>query len=96
MGEDDARAAAYYRLGADGGNIDAMINLGLMLESGEGVAQDLAAAAAYFRMAAERGDSFGKLKLGLMQQSGIGVVKNIEGRSTACWPPSRCGTSTWR
>ncbi|HSX75437.1 MAG TPA: hypothetical protein VLG73_14640, partial [Shinella sp.] len=54
------------------------INLGLMLESGEGVSQDLAAAAGYFQAAADRGDSYGKLKFGLMQQSGKGIVKNVE------------------
>ncbi|WP_425987131.1 tetratricopeptide repeat protein [Ensifer sp. R-19] len=61
--EDNAKAAKLYRLAAGRGNVDAMVNLGLMLENGEGTAKDIPAARAIFRKAANEGDAFAERKL---------------------------------
>ncbi|WP_320416823.1 tetratricopeptide repeat protein [Ensifer sp. LC163] len=56
--EDNARAATFYRLAVERGNVDAMVNLGLMLETGEGMTKDLPAARAVFHKAAAEGDAY--------------------------------------
>ncbi|WEX79097.1 hypothetical protein PYH37_002682 [Sinorhizobium numidicum] len=63
VAEDNARAAKFYRLAAERGNVDAMVNLGLMLESGEGVSRNPAAAQDLFGQAADRNDPLGRQKL---------------------------------
>src|SRR5690606_29740463 len=57
--EDDQTAIAWYDLAVARGNVDAMINLGLMLEAGEGIEADAAEAAEMYAQAAQRGDVFG-------------------------------------
>ncbi|WP_343213942.1 tetratricopeptide repeat protein [Ensifer oleiphilus] len=61
--EDNAKAVRFYRLAVERGNVDAMVNLGLMLETGEGVARDLPAARAVFRKAAAEGDAYAERKV---------------------------------
>ncbi|WP_349437763.1 tetratricopeptide repeat protein [Pararhizobium sp. A13] len=61
--EDNQKAAQFYRLAAERGNVDAMVNLGLMLENGEGMQADPVAATAMFKKAAEKGDAFAVAKI---------------------------------
>jgi len=61
---------------AEGGEANAMHNLGLYYFRGEGGPQDLASAAQWFRKAAELGVVDSQYNLGLMYQSGSGVQKD--------------------
>ena len=44
-------AARYYKLAADKGNIDAMVNYAFMLEEGDGIEKNEKEAARYFKLA---------------------------------------------
>ncbi|HEV7433473.1 MAG TPA: hypothetical protein VGO22_01155, partial [Pseudorhizobium sp.] len=67
---DDQTAIAWYDLAVARGNVDAMVNLGIMLETGEGIEPDLQQAADLYAMAAENGDLFGATRLIELQQAG--------------------------
>nr|WP_320410520.1 hypothetical protein [Ensifer sp. LC499] len=68
--EDNGKAARFYRLAAERGNVDAMVNLGLMLQNGEGIAKDIPAARDIFRKAANEGDAFAGQKLAELSAGG--------------------------
>jgi TPR repeat protein len=69
--QDDQTAIAWYDLAAQRGNTDAMINLGLMYEAGEGIEANVLKAAEMYGKAAEKGDVFGAYKFMQMQELGI-------------------------
>ncbi|MGE0710574.1 MAG: serine/threonine-protein kinase [Planctomycetota bacterium] len=74
---DKPRAASLYRMSADRGWVPSMVNLGLMLERGDGVAPAPAEAARYYRLAAERGDPLGMQNLALLLLRGTGVPRDV-------------------
>jgi TPR repeat protein len=62
------------RQAAEQGDARAQFSLALMLESGEGVAQDLREAAKWYQRAAEQGEASAQFNLGLMYANGRGVA----------------------
>jgi TPR repeat protein len=75
-------AIALYRKAADAGDGRAMVGLGLMLESGDGIARDLAAAYALYEKAAARGSADGAINLAVALINGKGLDKDVP-RATA-------------
>ncbi|WP_158814843.1 caspase family protein [Methylocapsa sp. S129] len=69
-------AIGLYRKAAEAGDVRAMVSLGLLLESGDGVAKDIAAANALYEKAAARGSADGAINLAVALMSGKGVEKN--------------------
>ena len=61
--QDRPEAAKWFRIAADRGFGEAMVDLGIMLWSGEGVAKDEDAAIAYWRGAKRAGEERGEQKL---------------------------------
>jgi TPR repeat protein len=70
-------AIALYRQAAAAGDARAMVSLGLILESGDGVAKDIAAAMALYEKAAARGSADGAVNLAVALQDGKVVEKNV-------------------
>ncbi len=68
---------ADLRARANQGDATAQFNLGLMYESGEGVAQDYTQAFFWYRKAADQGDASAQLNLGVMYGRGAGVAQNF-------------------
>jgi TPR repeat protein len=62
---------------ADQGNAKAQHNLGIMYDSGVGVAKDYAEAVKWLRKAADQGRSDSQYNLGRMYQYGHGVPRNL-------------------
>ena len=73
---DYATALRLLRPLADQGIADAQYYLGLMYDTGEGVAQNYAAAAAWYRKAADKGASDAQYNLGNMYFKGQGVPQD--------------------
>lgn len=73
---DYGAAAEAWRPLAEGGDAKAQFNLGLLHESGRGVAEDLAAAAAWYERAALQGLTQAQFNLALLHQTGRGVEKD--------------------
>jgi uncharacterized protein len=71
-----AEALAQYRKAADLGNHQAMRNLAILYENGEGTAQDRAEAMRWFRKSADLGNAFAMNKVGLLYDEGLGVAKD--------------------
>src|SRR5690348_11231292 len=69
-------AAAIFRVLAEQGDVAAQTNLGVMYESGRGVAQDYAQAAKWYRKAAEQGEPTPQCNLGALYASGRGVPQD--------------------
>jgi hypothetical protein len=61
---------------AEQGDADAQFNLGLMYETGDGVARDYAEAIKWYRLAARQGISKAQNNLGVMYELGSGVLQN--------------------
>ena len=66
-------AQGIIRLAAEQGHIGAQFNLGVMYDTGEGVAQDAAEAVRWFRRAAEQRHARAQYNLGVMDRTGEGV-----------------------
>ena len=73
---DYGAAAKAWRPLADGGDAMAQFNLGLLHETGQGVAEDPAEAAAWYERAALQGLSQAQFNLALLHQTGRGVEKD--------------------
>ncbi|MBL4847627.1 MAG: SEL1-like repeat protein [Planctomycetes bacterium] len=69
-------AAALYREAAETGYPDAMVNLGVMLEKGQGVTKDEVQAVEWYRRAADKGQPDAMVNLGLLLLTGRGVTKD--------------------
>ncbi len=67
---------AALRLMAERGNAAAQVNLGAMLEAGDGVDRDSAAAVKWYRAAARQGLADAQTRLGLMYARGEGVPQD--------------------
>jgi hypothetical protein len=75
-----ARAQAAERLyqeACDGGNLVACNVFGVMLELGDGVAQNLPRAITLYQRACEGGELIGCTNLGVLYESGLGVPQNL-------------------
>jgi tetratricopeptide (TPR) repeat protein len=70
-------AIGLYRKAADAGDARAMVSLGLILESGDGVPKDIGAANALYEKAAARGSADGAINLAVALMNGKGVEKNV-------------------
>ena len=71
-------AAKWYGLAAERGQVDSQFNLALMLERGEGIAQNDALAEKWFKRAAEQGDVEAQAQLASMYALGGARPKNLE------------------
>lgn len=63
---DMEEAVKWFRKAADQGYGDAMVSLGVLYKTGNGVPQDKAKAAEYFEKAARQGNKYGQLNMGYM------------------------------
>ena len=70
---DYAKAAKWYQLAAEQGDVYAQLNLGMMYYRGEGVPQVYKEAAKWYQMAAEQGNANAQYLLGVMYDIGRGV-----------------------
>lgn len=61
---------------AEKGDVNAQVNVGFMLEHGQGGPRDTAAAARWYRDAAERGNAAAQFNLGVMFYAGEGVPQD--------------------
>lgn len=75
--------AREYLKAADGGNVNAMLNLGNLYGSGDGVPKDDGQATFWFQKAADGGNKVAQLQLGLNYNMGWGVEKNVT--TAASW-----------
>ncbi len=73
---DLARAADWYRQGADLGHPTALNNLGCLYDRGSGVARDRATALELWRTAAERGNERAQCSIGYAYETGDGVPQD--------------------
>jgi TPR repeat protein len=71
------QAIGLYRKAADAGDTRAMVSLGLLLESGDGIPKDLVAANALYEKAAARGSADGAINLAVALMGAKGVEKNV-------------------
>ena len=71
--KDFTEAAKWFRISAEGGNLNAIYNLADLYSAGEGVRRNPKRAAKLYRMVADRGLPEGHLRLGIMYSIGIGV-----------------------
>ena len=76
-GDYEGAAKAWSPL-AEGGDAMAQFNLGLLHETGRGVAEDAAEAAAWYERAALQGVTQAQFNLALLHQTGRGVEKDGE------------------
>jgi len=70
------QALQWYQKAADGGNADAMFNLGSLHMMGLGVPVDYQAAIRWFRAAADRGDARAMNQIGALYGEGRGVQRD--------------------
>ncbi|TQF67552.1 tetratricopeptide repeat protein [Pseudoalteromonas luteoviolacea] len=75
---DLTRAYSWYKRAASSGSADALNNLGLMYNQGEGVEVNLKKARAYFEQATELGSHLSFGNLGRLYEFGEGVVQSFE------------------
>ena len=65
----DKKAAKIWKRAVELGNVEAIINLGSLYETGSGVKLDKKKAERLYRAAADRGDAFGQINLGSLLYS---------------------------
>ena len=80
-------AIAAYRKAADKGSSSAMVELGVLLANGTGVAKDQAQAHELFRRAADAGNPRGVVNLVALSSDGGPPVD--PGRPAPCWRARR-------
>jgi hypothetical protein len=78
------RAARLYARAVALGDVEAMVNLGVLHEHGLGVRLDYKKMTKYFRMAADRGDAMAICNLGNSYRSGQGVP-NDQAEAARCF-----------
>ncbi len=66
-------ARACWLRGAEAGDVEALVELGLMHSNGRGAERDHVAAKPYFEQAAERGHPEAEYCLGVLFNAGLGV-----------------------
>jgi len=70
-------AIKFYRQAANRGNLRAMVSLGLMLETGDGLPKDPQAAVKLYERAAAGGHPDGQINLAVALIEGVGVKPNV-------------------
>ena len=73
---DPAGAAALYQRGAERGNDEAAVRLGILYHQGYGVAQDIPRAATLYQQAAAHDDPAGLRSLAISYELGEGLLKD--------------------
>ncbi len=73
---DYVKAVEWFRKSVKAGYTRAMTSLGIMYESGRGVAKDYNRARRWYRKAARRGESYAMVRLSWMFHKGLGVTKD--------------------
>ena len=73
---DKPAAMRWYRKSAEQGYPKALVLIGSLYSSGEGVAKDDVEAVKWYRLAAEKNNASGQFNLGLSYANGHGVVKD--------------------
>ncbi|MEY8212841.1 MAG: tetratricopeptide repeat protein [Colwellia sp.] len=76
--KDYKKAVKWYLKAAEQGHADAQINLALMYDIGQVVAQDYKRAAKWYLKAAEQGDAGAQFNIALLYKIGQGVPKDYE------------------
>lgn len=76
--QDNAWALQSWQAQADGGDAEAMNNVGEIYEQGVRGAPDYALAAAWYRKAAEAGSKRGQRNLAALYEQGLGVEASVE------------------
>jgi TPR repeat protein/SpoVK/Ycf46/Vps4 family AAA+-type ATPase len=76
VGKDEAQAAHWFRLAADGGNAEAQRNLAFALLNGRGVGKDEVEGIRRLRLAADAADVPAQRQLGYHYASGIGLPQD--------------------
>lgn len=84
-------ALHLWRMLAEQGDVRSQFNLGVLYDTGEGVAIDKAQAATYYRAAAEQGFVEAALNLGLMLESGEGLEKDVRQAAHWFWVAAEAG-----
>jgi TPR repeat protein len=92
-GKGRAEAIRLYREAADLGNLRAMVSLGLILESGDGVPRDVPAALALYERAAEGGSPDGAINLAVALLQGTGIARNPARAATLLTRASEQGSA---
>ena len=69
-------ALGYWVPLADQGDANAQLNVGMMYDTGQGVAEDPARAVRLYRQSAERGHPAAQYNLGMMYASGRGIERD--------------------
>ena len=73
---DFGKAKEWFLKAAAAGNNEAMRNLGVLYQNGQGGAQDLGEAMKWYSKAADAGNSVAKFNIGRLYQSGLGVTQD--------------------
>lgn len=76
--KDKARAIGLYQQAAAEGNVRAMVSLGLLKETGDGLPKDVPGALHLYETAAERGSADGAINLAVALMEGSGIAKNTK------------------
>ena len=74
---DEKTAAVYYKKAADGGDIEALLFLGIAYEFGSGVDKDAFRAIEYYKRATDEGNIEALRRLGQCYANGTGVDKDL-------------------
>ncbi|HEU0218115.1 MAG TPA: tetratricopeptide repeat protein, partial [Stellaceae bacterium] len=74
---DPAARLAYFQEGANAGDANAELQLGILYAKGEGVAQDYETAGKWFRAAANQGVARAQYDLGVLYERGRGVPLDL-------------------
>ena len=73
-----AQAVHSFETACDANHGSACLNLGVLHEQGEGVAQDLEKAAAFYQRACDAGHASGCFNTGVLHENGEGVAQDLE------------------
>lgn len=76
--KDKSKAVYYYTKAADEGSDEAMLNLGVCYEYGDGIKKNYVKAVALYVSASERGNAKAQCNLGYCYFNGVGVGKDIK------------------
>ena len=86
-------AVALYRDAAARGDLRAMVSLGLITETGDGVPADLGRALALYARAAEAGSADGAINLAVALINGVGIGRDVPRAVTLLREASEAGSA---
>lgn len=73
---DIEQALKYYKFGAEGGDMRAQMDYGMMYDKGYGVKTDFATAAKWYEASAQQNFGSAQFNIGIMYEEGSGVEKD--------------------